>query len=132
MKYVKNEVPGQPEPGDTDPEEPATPDIPDQPVSPEQPVVSVPETPESNEVIDQELPVAPVTPIADVQEHDVEPTTTNIDSNKELVKAPAEKNSKGNKELPQTGEKDTTAIIGLGLIAGWMGLLGLGKRKSKS
>ncbi|MBB1079316.1 LPXTG cell wall anchor domain-containing protein [Limosilactobacillus sp. STM2_1] len=135
VKYIKDEVPVHPEPDDTDLEKPTTPITPEQPVNPEQsvhPVAPVPEISESKEVVDQELPAVPATLMATTHENDVAPITVNVDSNNELVETPVEKAQAENKELPQTGEKDTTAIIGLGLVVGWMGLLGLGKRKSKN
>lgn len=44
---------------------------------------------------------------------------------------PAAPNKEANNKLPQTGNQDSTAIIGLGLVTAFASLFGFGKRKSE-
>ncbi|MFR0494445.1 LPXTG cell wall anchor domain-containing protein [Limosilactobacillus reuteri] len=44
---------------------------------------------------------------------------------------PAAPNKEANNKLPQTGNQDSTAIIGLGLVTAFASLFSFGKRKSE-
>ncbi|WP_411377446.1 mucin-binding protein [Limosilactobacillus reuteri] len=121
VKYTKDEEPNKPTPEEPTPEEPTTPE-------PEKPNGPVEETPTPS----QPQPTVPA-PEAPVQQ----PTKPFEESSEipvinQVVSAkPAAPNKEANNKLPQTGNQDSTAIIGLGLVTAFASLFGFGKRKSE-
>ncbi|WP_404899892.1 mucin-binding protein [Limosilactobacillus reuteri] len=121
VKYTKDEEPNKPTPEEPTPEEPTTPESekPNGPVeetpTPSQPQPTVP------------APEAPVQqPTKPVEESSEIPVINQVVSAK-----PAAPNKEANNKLPQTGNQDSTAIIGLGLVTAFASLFGFGKRKSE-
>ncbi|MBW3350422.1 mucin-binding protein [Limosilactobacillus reuteri] len=119
VKYTKDEEPNKPTPEEPTPEEPATPEKPNEPAeetpTPSQPQPTVP------------APEAPVQqPTKPVEEPSETPVINQVVSAK-----PVAPNKEANNKLPQTGNQDSTAIIGLGLVTAFASLFGFGKRKSE-
>ncbi|MCD7124240.1 mucin-binding protein [Limosilactobacillus caviae] len=136
VKYVadENEQPVQPEPVTPQPDEDDSKD----PTTPEQPIISADnETPASDPVdqpnteVNQEVVVQPVSvkPLQKTQPV-AQPATMSVSEKGETTDSPA----KENQQLPQTGGQNPVAVTALGLLAGVVGLLGLGlgKRKTKN
>ena len=109
VKYTAQQQPTEPTQPTTpsQPTEPSTLTAPTSPSTPSEP--STPETP---------LPVNPTTPAT--------PAEPAVPSPKPVV---PEATNRPNNKLPQTGNQDTSAVAGLGLLAGMLILFGLGKRK---
>lgn len=121
VKYTKDDEPNKPTPEEPTPEEPTTPE-------PEKPTEPVEETPTPS----QPQPTVPV-PEAPVQQPTKpveEPSETPI-INQVVSAKPVVPNKEANNKLPQTGNQDSTAIIGLGLVTAFASLFGFGKRKSE-
>lgn len=116
VKYTKDEEPNKPTP-----EEPTTPE-------PEKPNEPAEETPTPS----QPQPTVPV-PEAPVQQptKPVEKPSETPVINQVVSAKPVAPNKEANNKLPQTGNQDSTAIIGLGLVTAFASLFGFGKRKSK-
>ncbi|AWD63358.1 Gram-positive signal peptide protein, YSIRK family [Limosilactobacillus reuteri] len=109
VKYTKDEEPNKPTPEEPTPEEPTTPE----PEKPNEPAEKTP-TPS------QPQPTKPV---------EVPSETPAI--NQVVSTKPVAPNKEANNTLPQTGNQDSTAIIGLGLVTAFASLFGFGKRKSE-
>lgn len=116
VKYTKDEEPNKPTP-----EEPTTPE-------PEKPNEPAEETPTPS----QPQPTVPV-PEAPVQQptKPVEKPSETPVINQVVSAKPVAPNKEANNKLPQTGNQDSTAIIGLGLVTAFASLFGFGKRKSE-
>ncbi|OTA51193.1 MucBP binding domain protein [Limosilactobacillus reuteri] len=121
VKYTKDEEPNKPTPEEPTPEEPTTPE-------PEKPNGPVEETPTPS----QPQPTVPA-PEAPVQQptKPVEESSEIPVINQVVSAKPAAPNKEANNKLPQTGNQDSTAIIGLGLVTAFASLFGFGKRKSE-
>ena len=121
VKYTKDEEPNKPTPEEPTPEEPTTPE-------PEKPNGPVEETPTPS----QPQPTVPA-PEAPVQQptKPVEESSEIPVINQVVSAKPAAPNKEANNMLPQTGNQDSTAIIGLGLVTAFASLFGFGKRKSE-
>ncbi|MGE9969772.1 mucin-binding protein [Limosilactobacillus reuteri] len=121
VKYTKDEEPNRPTPEEPTPEEPTTPE-------PEKPNGPVEETPTPS----QPQPTVPA-PEAPVQQptKPVEESSEIPVINQVVSAKPAAPNKEANNKLPQTGNQDSTAIIGLGLVTAFASLFGFGKRKSE-
>ena len=121
VKYTKDEEPNKPTPEEPTPEEPTTPE-------PEKPNGPVEETPTPS----QRQPTVPA-PEAPVQQptKPVEESSEIPVINQVVSAKPAAPNKEANNKLPQTGNQDSTAIIGLGLVTAFASLFGFGKRKSE-
>ncbi|MCD7121760.1 mucin-binding protein [Limosilactobacillus albertensis] len=134
VKYVADEQPVQPEPVTPEPDEgdQKEPTIPEQPIIPadkETPVsdpVDQPKTEVNQEAVVQPVSVKPLQKTQPV----AQPATMSVSEKGETTDSP----TKENQQLPQTGEQNSVAITALGLLAGVVGLLGLGlgKRKTKN
>ncbi|MGF0132599.1 LPXTG cell wall anchor domain-containing protein [Limosilactobacillus reuteri] len=121
VKYTKDEEPNKPTPEEPTPEEPTTPE-------PEKPNGPVEETPTPS----QPQPTVPA-PEAPVQQptKPVEESSEIPVINQVVSAKPAAPNKEANNKLLQTGNQDSTAIIGLGLVTAFASLFGFGKRKSE-
>ncbi|MFR0501457.1 mucin-binding protein [Limosilactobacillus reuteri subsp. suis] len=121
VKYTKDEEPNKPTPEEPTPEEPTTPE-------PEKPNGPVEETPTPS----QPQPTVPA-PEAPVQQptKPVEESSEIPVINQVVSAKPAAPNKEANNKLPQTGNQESTAIIGLGLVTAFASLFGFGKRKSE-
>ena len=112
VKYTAQQQPTEP----TQPTEPATPSQPTEPST--LTVPTSPSTPSEPSTSETPLPVNPTTPAT--------PAEPAVRSPKPVV---PEATNRPNNKLPQTGNQDTSAVAGLGLLAGMLSLFGLGKRK---
>lgn len=65
----------------------------------------------------------PINPVEETNNETIQPVIS--------TKPATTVNKEVNNKLPQTGNQDSTAIIGLGLIAAFTSLFGFGKRKSE-
>ncbi|MGV3204120.1 mucin-binding protein [Limosilactobacillus reuteri] len=121
VKYTKDEEPNKPTPEEPTPEEPTTPE----PEKPNGPVEEMPTPSQPQPTVP--APEAPVQqPTKPVEESSEIPVINQVVSAK-----PAAPNKEANNKLPQTGNQDSTAIIGLGLVTAFASLFGFGKRKSE-
>lgn len=112
VKYTAQQQPTEP----TQPMEPTTPSQPTEPSTLTAP--TSPSTPSEPSTPETPLPVNPTTPAT--------PAEPAVPSPKPVV---PEATNRPNDKLPQTGNQDTSAVAGLGLLAGMLSLFGLGKRK---
>lgn len=121
VKYTKDEEPNKPTPEEPTPEEPTTPE----PEKPNEPAEETPTPSQPQPTVP--APEAPVQqPTKPVEESSEIPVINQVVSAK-----PAALNKEANNKLPQTGNQDSTAIIGLGLVTAFASLFGFGKRKSE-
>lgn len=121
VKYTKDEEPNKPTPEEPTPEEPATPE-------PEKPNEPAEETPTPSQP--QPTVPAPEAPVQQPTKPVEEPSETPV-INQVVSAKPVAPNKEANNKLPQTGNQDSTAIIGLGLVTAFASLFGFGKRKSE-
>lgn len=121
VKYTKDEEPNKPTPEEPTPEEPATPE-------PEKPNEPAEETPTPSQP--QPTVLAPEAPVQQPTKPVEEPSETPV-INQVVSAKPVAPNKEANNKLPQTGNQDSTAIIGLGLVTAFASLFGFGKRKSE-
>lgn len=121
VKYTKDEEPNKPTPEEPTPEEPATPE-------PEKPNEPAEETPTPSQP--QPTVPAPEAPVQQPTKPVEEPSETPV-INQVVSAKPVVPNKEANNKLPQTGNQDSTAIIGLGLVTAFASLFGFGKRKSE-
>ena len=121
VKYTKDEEPNKPTPEEPTPEEPATPE-------PEKPNEPAEETPTPSQP--QPTVPAPKAPVQQPTKPVEEPSETPV-INQVVSAKPVVPNKEANNKLPQTGNQDSTAIIGLGLVTAFASLFGFGKRKSE-
>lgn len=121
VKYTKDEEPNKPTPEEPTPEEPTTPE----PEKPNEPAEETPTPSQPQPTVP--APEAPVQqPTKPVEESSEIPVIDQVVPTK-----PAAPNKEANNKLPQTGNQDSTAIIGLGLVTAFASLFGFGKRKSE-
>ena len=121
VKYTKDEEPNKPTPEEPTPEEPTTPE-------PEKPNEPAEETPTPSQP--QPTVPAPEAPVQQPTRPAEEPSETPV-INQVVSAKPVTPNKEANNKLPQTGNQDSTAIIGLGLVTAFASLFGFGKRKSE-
>ena len=128
VKYTKDEEPNTPTPEEPTPEEPAAPE-------PEKPNEPAEETPAPSQpqptVPAPEAPVQqPAKPVEATFEEPNELPVQSVGSVKPAVK-PVTVNKETNNKLPQTGNQNSIAVVGLGLVTAFASLFGFGKRKSE-